>query len=74
MLRGNGTICLVEIKRRRQIGHEIIAEVDEKIKKIARPFGVSMRTALAYDGGLAPTVEASGYFDAIIPARKLLGL
>lgn len=74
LLQTDQSLCLVEIKRRRQIGHEIVAEVDEKVKRIARPSGVSMRTALVYDGELAPTVEASGYFDAIIPARKLLGL
>lgn len=55
-------------------GARFIAEVDEKVKRIARPSGVSMRTALVYDGELAPTVEACGYFDAIIPARRLLGL
>ena len=35
---------------------------------------VSFRTALVYDGHLAPIVEADGYFDAIVPFPKLLGL
>ncbi len=32
------------------------------------------RTALVYEGHLAPIVEADGYFDAIIPFRRLLGI
>ena len=35
---------------------------------------ISVRTALVYDGNLAPIVEADGYFDAIIPFRCLLGV
>ena len=35
---------------------------------------VSVRTALVYEGHLAPIVEADGYFDAIIPFRRLLGI
>ena len=36
--------------------------------------GMSVRTALVYEGNLAPVVEADGYFDAIVPFRQLLGL
>ena len=68
------TVCVVEVKRRREIDREIIREVDEKVRAIARPAGVSARAALVYCGRLAPIVEADGYFDAIIPFRKLLGL
>ena len=35
---------------------------------------MSVRTALIYEGHLAPIVEADGYFDAIIPFRTLLGI
>ena len=31
-------------------------------------------TVLVYDGELDGAVEGNGYFDAIVPARKLLGL
>ena len=65
---------MVEIKRKREIDKSIIAEVDAKVKKIARPDGVSIRTALVYDGALSSFVETNGYFDAIVPFRKLLGL
>lgn len=67
------SICVVEIKRRRDIGREVIDEVAEKVEALPRRKGVSVRTALVYEGCLAPIVEADGYFDAIIPFRRLLG-
>ena len=36
------------------------------------PKDVSIRTALVYDGRLAPTVEAAGYFSSIVDVRELL--
>ena len=36
--------------------------------------GVSLRTALVYDGELAPSVEADGYIDSVVSARRILGL
>ena len=68
------TICVVEIKRRREIGREIIDEVDKKVRAIKRPSGVSIRTALVYDGHLSPIVAADGYFDAIVPFSEFLKL
>ena len=68
------SVCVVEIKRRRRIGREIVAEVQEKCRRLARPEGVSLKTVLVYQGELAPSVEADGYFDAVVPARRLLGL
>ncbi len=67
------TICAVEVKRMREIGREVIAEVDKKVRSIKRPDGVSIRTALVYDGHLAPVVRADGYFDAVVPFSQMLG-
>lgn len=66
--------CVVEIKRRTRIGHEIVPEMKEKCRLLPHPRNVSLRTALVHTGELAPSVEASGYFDAIVPFSKLLGL
>lgn len=74
LIQTEGTICLTEIKRKREITKDVIGEVDEKVRKIAKREGMSVRTALVYDGELSSFVEANGYFDAIIPFRKLLGL
>ena len=38
------------------------------------PRTIPMGGGESYDGGLAPVVEADGYFDAIVPFRQLLGL
>ena len=41
---------------------------------LPHPRNVAIRTALVHSGELAPSVEACGFFDAIVPASKLLGL
>ena len=46
----------------------------EKIARFTRPRGKSFRPVLVYDGALAPSVEGSGYFDAIVPFNRLLGV
>ena len=63
---------MVEVKRKREIGREIIDEVDRKVRAIRRPNGVSAKTALVYDGHLSPVARADGYFDAIVPFSALL--
>ena len=74
LLQTRRTVCIVEVKRMKEISREIIADVDRKVRAIKRREGVSIRTALVYDGHLAPVAKADGYFDAIIPISKLLGL
>ena len=71
LLQSQGMICVVEVKRR-DIDKSVIAEVDRKVSCITRRKGVSIRTALVFDGAIAPTVEANGYFDAIVDAASLL--
>ena len=73
LLQTRRSIYLVEVKRQREIGREVIAEMEEKVRLIRKRGGVSVRTALVYEGHLAPIVEADGYFDAIIPFCKMLG-
>lgn len=68
------TAYVVEIKRQKEIGPEVEDEVRRKISRLPLRSGVSPRPVLVYDGYLAPSVEGTGFFDAIIPARKLLGL
>ena len=64
---------MVEIKRRRTIGREVEDEVAAKIAALRLPHGITVRAALVYDGELSPSVEAGGFFDALVPASKLLG-
>lgn len=74
LLQTRRSLCLVEVKRKREIGREVIEEMQEKVGRVPRREGMSVKTALVYEGHLAPIVEADGYFDAIVPFRQLLGL
>ena len=47
---------VVEIKRRREIPASIVDEVQAKIDRLPLRRGLSVRTALVYDGELAPPV------------------
>ena len=67
-------LCFVEVKRQGEIGREVIDQVDSQVRAVVRPRGVSAKTALVYYGHLSPVAAADGYFDAIIPVSKLLGL
>ena len=68
------TAYVVEIKRQREIGHEIEEEVSRKMENLPLRAGMTPRPVLVYDGHLSPSVEGSGFFDVIVPASKLLGL
>ena len=63
---------MIEVKRKRFIDEEIVAEVEEKVRRLPLRKGLSARPVLVYDGELQPSVEGTGYFDAIINARQLL--
>ena len=65
---------VVEVKRKRHIGESIEDEVAKKVARLRHPQGMSIRTALVYEGELAPVVRGNGYFDAIISAADLLGI
>ena len=64
--------CFVEVKRRKDIGEEIVEEMKGKLNVLSLPRDMSIRTALVYDGNLSPTVEAAGYFNALVNVRELL--
>lgn len=72
LLQAQRFVCLVEVKRRHEIGREVIAEMEAKVAKLRLPSGVSVRTALVYEGMLHPAVEAEGYFDALVDIRSLI--
>lgn len=67
-------LYFVEVKRRREIVRDVIDEVQRKIDAVKRPSGMSAVGALVYYGQLSPVVAADGYFSALVPVRKLLGL
>lgn len=73
LLQSEKSVVVVEIKRKNEIGLEIEAEIAAKVKALAMPRDVSVRTALVYEGRLSPSVGTSGYLDFVIPATELLG-
>lgn len=72
LLQTRRAAMIVEIKRRREIGREIISETEQKADALQIKKGLTLRTALVYAGHLSPGVEADGYFDAIVPASAVL--
>ena len=64
---------VIEVKRQREIGEEVEEEVARKVERLPVPRSRSVRTALVYEGRLAPVVRGNAWFDAIIPFGRLLG-
>lgn len=65
-------LMVVEVKRKKEIGHEVVEEVSGKVSRLAHDRSLSVRTALVYDGRLSPRIEADRFFDFIVPAERLL--
>ena len=63
---------VVEVKRKSRIGMEIEAEVEAKMRRLHVRKGMSVHPAIVYLGELSKEVEGDGFFDAVIPAEKLL--
>ena len=72
LVQTRAAVHVVEIKRRASIPAAIEDEVREKVKRLKLPRRLSVRTALVYDGDLAPAIEENGYFDALLPFSSLL--
>ena len=68
------SLYVVEIKRQREIGKDIIGEVEEKVSRLGYDQRLSVRPVLVYDGLLSPLVADENYFAAIIPAVELFGI
>lgn len=71
LVQSKRSVCVVEIKRRREIGRGIADEVAEKLSRLRLAKGLSVRTALVYAGELSPAVREEGFFDFIVGADEL---
>lgn len=74
LLQMRNAVELVEIKRKATIDDAVEEEVGKKLSRLSLKGRKSIRTALVYDGQLAPSVKENGYFDALVPIRQCLGL
>jgi hypothetical protein len=72
LLQTRKSVYVVEIKRKSEIGEEVEREVAEKVARLSIPRGISVRTALVYEGRLLPVVKANAYFDALVDISSLI--
>ena len=71
LLQTRKSVCVVEIKRRNFVPASVEDEVRDKIRRLKLPRDISVRSALVYDGELAPELEENNYFDFLVPAARL---
>ena len=67
------SVYLVEIKRRRYVGEEVVEEVEQKVAALKIPRTKSVRTVLVYEGELSRRVPADAAFSFIVPIETMLG-
>ncbi len=73
LLQTRHTLYVIEIKRREQIGEEVVGEVKEKLDKFKVRSGMSVIPVLVYSGNLSRRVLADGYFARVVSAEDLMG-
>ena len=73
LLQTRHTLYVIEIKRREQIGEEVVCEVKGKLDKFKVRKGMSVIPVLVYSGNLSRRVLADGYFARVISAEDLIG-
>lgn len=74
LLQFSKTVYIIEIKRRNRIGDEVVSEFLQKLELFPRKRGISVRTALVYEGELDSSVKRSEIFDFIVPVEEMLGI
>lgn len=68
------TLYLCEIKfSKKELGVEVIAEVREKVRRLVRPPGISIRPVLIHVNGVSDELQAQEYFAHIVDFAELLG-
>ena len=72
LIQTDDSMYVVEVKRRRQIGVDVVDEVEKKVRRIRKPRGVSVRKGLIVEGELSPAVRRGGYFDAIVDMDRFI--
>lgn len=65
-------VCVVEVKRKNEIGEEVEREVARKTSCLKLAEDKSIRTVLVYDGRLHPVVKANAYFDFTFDVASFL--
>jgi len=66
------TLYVCEIKFRKRIRRQVIADVQDKMVKLKAPDGMSVRPVLIYEGTLDRGIEEESFFDKCIRFSDLL--
>ena len=74
LLQMRNAVVIVEVKRKTLIDESVEEEVEKKVTGLSLRGRKSIRAALVFDGELSPSVRENGYFDAIIPISRILGM
>lgn len=72
LVQTESTAWIVEIRRKGELGQEIARELAQKVARLPVRDGVSVRTALVYDGRLTQGLAACDTVDRLISASALL--
>ena len=72
LLQTEKAVYVIEIKRRREIGEDVVGEVEQKLRALPVPGSKARRAVLVYDGQLNPRIESSDFFDFIIDFQTLM--
>ena len=67
LLQTRRAMYVVEVKRKGEIGEDVVEEVSAKVGALRKRKGMSVRAVLVYDGRLSKRVPADGYFSNLIP-------
>ena len=69
LLQTRRAMYVIEIKRKGEIGEDIVEEVSSKVGALRKRKGMSIRAVLVYDGRWSKRVPADGYFSNLIPVE-----
>lgn len=72
LVQTEGTVWIVEVKRKGSLGLEVADEIREKARRLPVRRGMSVRTALVYDGELSRALAADDAIDVFVSARQLM--
>ena len=65
------SVCIVEIRRQELVPESFEDEMRRKIAALHLPKTVSCRTALVFDGDIAPGLAENRFIDFLVPAERL---
>jgi len=72
LIQTRSALFVCEVKYAKRVGMDVVAEVSEKVSRLAYPRHLSVRPVLIYLGALSSHVRDECYFDRILSLEDLL--